>query len=303
MYKVVIDTDIGSDVDDAYALAFALMRPELDVLAITTACGPTVKRARIAQRLLRSVADAMDMADADLPLVAAGDGEPLTPFPAERLARIMDERPNQFPYAEDRWRPVTSGAVRMLEHIVTQHPGDVSIVTIGAMTNVGRLLRDRPHTAPMIKQIASMGGSFEPDRAEYNIACDPVAASIVLESDVPRALFSWEVTRRIVLLEPEMARLREAATPAAHALCELTDLWTPHRGAKPGPVLYDVCPLMWLFRPDLFAMTSQRVSVVTEPGPEFGRTPRRDGDTCLVADAMDAPAATDLLMQTLAPPA
>lgn len=293
MHKIVIDTDIGTDVDDAYAVAFALMRPELDILAITTAFGPTLDRLRILRTLARTVRDSA------LPPMAAGDGAPVTPVGAERRDALLGEVPNQAPFAApDKDTPVY-GAALLMESALRAHPGEVTLVTIGAMTNVARLLRHRPEIKPVIRGIASMGGSFQPDRIEYNIKCDPVAAAEVLSSGVPCALFSWEVTKRVVLEAPHMARLREADTPVTRALVELTELWMPHGGGKPGPVVYDISPLLHLFRPELYTMASHNVSVVTDPGDDIGRTRLSDGDGCLVATDMDAPAARDLLIDTL----
>ena len=260
MQKIIIDTDIGSDIDDALALAFALLRPELDVKAITTVYGRTDLRARLTAKLLRI------MGREDVP-VAPGLRLPLESPDDERRRRLEENVPCQCAFVPDdeELPPFASeDAVAFMKDIIEQNPGEVAIVTIGALSNLGALLRDHAGLCDKIPFVSMMGGNLELNRREHNINCDPDAARIVFESGVPMFLGTWEVTRRVVMLPPQIDILANVETPLCRALSELIQLWMPHRGAKRGPVLYDVSAVLACFDRKYFAAEPKRVCVETK---------------------------------------
>ncbi|WP_233256635.1 nucleoside hydrolase [Opitutus sp. ER46] len=249
--KVIIDTDIGSDIDDAIAIIFALSRPEIDVRAITTSRFEVKQRAAIVSRLLQV------MGRTDVPFAS---GSPRM----VNGATLPDKPVNQYAFAgseADRPPPATADAQELFRRVIEADPGEVWLVLIGPMTNAALLVRDHPDLARRLKGIVVMGG--EPTRAfaETNIRNDPQAAEIVCRSGWLKFVGTYDVTVRLLMPKQDMDRLRESGTAVGRALETLQTLWRVDRGMKPGPVAFDACPLLWLFAPELFHTTNQGLSV------------------------------------------
>jgi purine nucleosidase/pyrimidine-specific ribonucleoside hydrolase len=292
--KVIIDTDIGDDIDDAIAIAYAARRPELDIRAVTTVYGPVKMRAKIVSKLLHV------LGRDDIPF-ASGAGRPLGPIADEHRLSLA---PNQLPFVKetDSLRaPACATAEELLVRAIEAHPNEIWLVTIGAMTNAALLIQKHPRTAAKLKGIVSMGGETRLLLAEYNIQCDPDAAQIVLRSGLMRFLGTLDVTRRIVVREKDMAALRKADTPPCRALIEMTDLWKPHQSSKVRPVVYDMCPLLWLYAPQHFKTQPTGVAVELQGTLTRGMTvPVKEGPPIAVSCDVDRKAVLDELVHTLA---
>ena len=171
--KIIIDTDIGDDADDALAICLALKSEELEVMGITTVFRNTAARAQIAVRLLQL------MGRTDIP-VYAGIGHPLVAeadvetVPIQLLAGM-----EELEYRKDM------DGVEYLRRSLSASQGDITLVTIGPLTNVGVLLCKHPEVKGKIKEIVMMGGAYYMHYNEWNILCDPEAAHIVYSSGVP----------------------------------------------------------------------------------------------------------------------
>jgi len=202
--KVIIDTDPG--VDDALALLFALSSPELKVEAITTVAGNA--------RLELTLANALRMVEianrADIP-VSAGAREPLE----RSLVTATSHGPNglggvEFPVPTIK--PADQPATEMIRTIVSSRPGEVSIISLGPLTNIASLLRNSPAVAKQIKEIVLMGGSLSGGNmtpaAEFNMYVDPEAARIVFGSGIPLTMVGLDVTRKCVLAADHVGALQ-----------------------------------------------------------------------------------------------
>jgi purine nucleosidase len=232
---ILLDTDIGSDIDDAFALALILRSPDLDLLGVTTSSGDTQARARLAAKLLW---------DAGRPAVQVVAGEPGKPLPIE-----------QCRWADGFLSPALSmqSAVEFLHDQIESRPGEVTLVPIGPLTNIGRLLRDYPEEAKKIKRIVLMGGSVmrgyapnSPPEAEYNIAQDPQAAQIVFNSGVPILMVPLDVTAMLALDADAQHRVFTQLTPLTNDLTILYHLW-----GRPTPILFDPMAVAMLLDPTL----------------------------------------------------
>ena len=298
MQRLIIDTDPGQDIDDLLALTFALLRPELEVLAITTVTQPAAGRARLVKRLLRY------MGRTDIP-VAAGMPWPLRPVPESERRWLEDPRNTMnhacFAEPEDaRDDPGTADTVDLIIRTVEAHPGEVILACIAPLTNIACALRRKPEIAGKIKSIAMMGGEVALNRAEHNVAFDYVAAEIVLSAGIPLAMGTWDVTRRFVLSMDDCARFGQSAKPLCQALGQAIALWHPAQNWKPGPVMYDLFPIIWAF--DRSYYTTKPMSVRVETRGEFtrgmtvvsGNTPNAEVTTDIRADAL-----RDLYLQTV----
>lgn len=221
--KMILDTDIGDDVDDAYALALAVSLPEVKLLGVTTVHGETDKRAQLAAKLL-SV-----LGRRDVPVCAG---------------RANDHKIGpQYLWAQGFRSPAIRkmSAVEFMRREIERAPGEIVLVTIGALTNAGDLLRAHPEVAPKIKSIVMMGGAAfvgynnqPPATPEYNIRCDPQAARTVFESGVPIVMAGLDATTMMQLDVERQKRLSAYGSRAGDALASLRLLW-----GNPIPILFD----------------------------------------------------------------
>lgn len=297
MAKILIDTDPGQDIDDLLAILFALRRPELQVLGITTVTTPTAGRARLVKRLLRH------LGRRDIP-VAAGMELPLRSVDAAELARLRDPAiaMNHACFAEPADPaddPDAVDAVELIIRTVEAHPGEVVLACIAPLTNIACALRRRPDIAGRIRAIALMGGETELNRCEHNIAFDPVAADIVFTAGIPLAMGTWSVTRRLVLDAADCARFATSARPECRALSEAIARWHPAQSWKPGPVMYDLFPMVWAFAPHLYAMQEMRVQVELNGQAARGMTLPGRGTPMQVTTGIEAEALKRLYLDTV----
>jgi purine nucleosidase/pyrimidine-specific ribonucleoside hydrolase len=244
MVKLIIDTDPGDDVDDVLALAFALLTPGLDIQAITTITTGADKRAQIVRKLLSIVGRS------DIP-VAPGIELPLRGLTDEELGRMTDNAGyvlNHYSAVkqEDVFMDTESmNAVELIIRTVEQNPGEITIASIGPLTNIALALRYKPTISAKIRSIAIMGGEVNLPRREHNIAWDPEAAEVVFTSGIPLFMGTWNVTRGFTLLPEHCERIRNHDSELCAFLTECIDLWWPFKAHKPGPVMYDIAPMLW----------------------------------------------------------
>lgn len=175
--KVLLDTDIGSDIDDAICLAYLLAQPECELLGITTVTGEAEKRASMASALCR----------------VAGKRVPI--FPGVETPLLIPQQQVHAPQAAvlHRWPHDTDfprgQAVEFLRHTIRAHPGEVVLLTIGPLTNVALLFRVDPEIPSLLKGLVMMCGVFT-DRLpgvgplEWNARGDPHATAIVYQAPV-----------------------------------------------------------------------------------------------------------------------
>jgi len=222
---ILLDTDIGTDIDDAFALALIINSPELELLGVTTVAGDTQARARLAAKLLWEAGGAWRK----VPVYA---GDPGKPQPIE-----------QARWAEGFTSPALhmSGAVDFMKTEINRWPGKVTIIAIGELTNVAALLKSDPSMAKQIKLIALMGGSVargygldSKPEAEWNIKSNPEAAQTVFTSGVPLLMAPLDVTAMLQLDAAGRRRVFTHLTPLTNALTILYHLW-----GNETPTLFD----------------------------------------------------------------
>jgi len=222
---VILDTDIGTDIDDAFALALIINSPELELIGVTTVAGDTQARARLAAKMLWEAGGAWRK----VPVYA---GRPGTAQPID-----------QTRWADGFTSPVLhmSGAVEFMKAEVNRQPGKVTIIAIGELTNVAALLKSDPSMARKIRRIALMGGSiargYGPDskpEAEWNIKSNPEAAQTVFSSGVPLLVAPLDVTAMLQLDAAGRQRVFTHLTPVTNALTILYHLW-----GNETPTLFD----------------------------------------------------------------
>ncbi|HEY2561916.1 MAG TPA: nucleoside hydrolase [Caldimonas sp.] len=221
---VVLDTDIGTDIDDAWALGYLLKSPSLELVGVTISDGDTAARARLACKLLAR------LGRTDVP-VAVGRRTPA--IPADRIDY-------QFAWAEDfrDYVPVATPAVELLADLIRRHPQAITLVAVGPLHNVGDLVRLHPDVVPLVKRVVLMGGSIGANAfsaaavAEWNVKLAIPEAQAVYAAAWPVTIVPLDATSYIRLEDSERETLRKAATPLTTTLETLLRLWTDRPSSR-----------------------------------------------------------------------
>jgi purine nucleosidase len=219
--KVILDTDIGSDIDDAVALAWLLARPDCDLLGITTVTGQAETRAALADVLCR----------------AAGRKVPIFPGAENPLLSEQRQVIAQQAAALEKWPHDAvfprGQAVQFLRETIRANPGEIVLLTIGPLTNVALLFRIDPGIPSLLKGVVSMCGrvsnrvvGYGP--VEWNASLDPHAAAIVYRQRIPfHRTVGLDVTTQLSL------GLEEVRKKFQHALLkpvlDFAEAWFRHR--------------------------------------------------------------------------
>jgi inosine-uridine nucleoside N-ribohydrolase len=279
---LILDTDIGTDIDDAFALALILESPELDLQGVTTVSGDTQARARIAARML------WEAGQRQVPVCA---GEPGKPLPIEQAHWVEGFSSPQLRHEK---------AVDFLCAEVNRQPGQLILLAIGPLTNVGTLLKQHPEAARKIKRLAMMGGSIargyepgSPPTAEYNIAQDPAAAQIVFTSGIPILMVPLDATAMLQLDAANRHRVFAHLSPLTDALTILYHLWN-----QPTPTLFDPMAVAILFHPTLCETKELAIEV---DGKGFTRVAEGKTTNSTVALSTDPARFFQLYLSRVAP--
>ena len=236
--KVLIDTDIGEDIDDILAIAFALISPEFEVLGITTTDGDTHARGRIARKL------ALLCGCPNIP-VAAGSMRSMPQADPESVGRGSVTQWDLAPDETGLPCPSDVRAAELIAQVARAHPGEVSLLTIGSMANAGQAVVRYPKAAGELKQVVTNGGVFGPGTETsigWNLRYDPVAASIVARGPVPWVLLPENATATACLSPEDEERIRGSGHALGDLLSVAIDLWRQNKkdaGGRP-PHLSDM---------------------------------------------------------------
>jgi len=272
--KVLLDTDIGDDIDDAFALALLLRSPELELVGITTAWGDTALRARLANRLLK------EAGASGIPVVAGVPGTQAGAF-------------TQADWAREGEPAGQTDAVGFLLAQARGFPGEVTLVAIGPLSNVGRAVERDPEGFRKFKRVVLMGGSirrrygdlgYSPDRGpepEYNIKCDVAAAQKLFASGVPVFMMPLDSTQ-LLLDETKRTLLFSRGSPLSNALAALYFQWA-RSTRTPTPTLFDAMAVAYAIDPGLCPAEPMRIAVDQEgyTRPQAGAS---NASVCLDSD-------------------
>ncbi len=252
---VILDTDIGDDIDDAFALALVLRCPELQLLGVETAFGDTELRARLVDRYLAAVGRS------DVP-VLAGVSTANTNFTQAAYARQSPPRKH-------------AAAVSFLLAQARAHPGQITLIAIGPLFNIQAAIARDPVTFKKLKRVVIMGGSVyrgydnhngistnAPPSPEWNILCDPAGARALFASGVPVFVMPLDSTQ-IHLQLPMLGTILSHGSPLTDQLTLLYHQWT---GATEwhSPTLFDPVAVTFTIRPDLCPVKPMRLEVSDE---------------------------------------
>jgi purine nucleosidase len=258
---VLVDTDIGSDLDDALALSYLLARPDCEIAGITTVTGEPDVRAQLATVLCRHVGRVVPVVPGAASPLVGTQLQPEAPQARRVLARWA---------AGDVLREV--GAAEFIGRTVRSAPGRVEFLAIGPLTNLAEAFQLDPGLPSLLRGMTVMGGSFglQPGRpaVEWNMRLDPVAAEAVLAAGVRSVrLIGLDVTHRVALTAAELETLCSTAPTLAPLPDFASDFFSRYREVY----LHDPLAAASIFEPHLFRFEGGHVTVQSG-GDDAGRT-------------------------------
>jgi inosine-uridine nucleoside N-ribohydrolase len=258
--KVILDTDIGDDIDDAFAVALALRSPELQILGITTTFGDTETRAKLLDRFLAEVGRP------DIPVAAGVPSTPKSNFTQRRYAES-----GRFA------KPSHPDAVAFLLDQIRRNPGQITLIAIGPLMNIGAAIDQDPAAFRKLKRIILMGGSIHrgygdlgfgpphPPEPEWNIINDIPSAQKLFAAGVPLFVMPLDATQ-LKLDEVKRAFLFSQGTPITDQLTLLYHQW-----GQETPTLFDPMTIAFLVNPALCPVQPMHIHVdekgFTRPDP------------------------------------
>ena len=233
--KVIIDTDIGSDIDDTLCLAYLLKQPLCEILGVTTCSSEPQKRAEIVDSIGRYIGRELPIyVGRDMPII--GKQKQVAVHQYSVLDRL--EHRNEFPQ---------NTAIEYMKQMIEEYPYEIVLVAIGPFTNLGALFTAYPHLANLVKEIVCMGGSFFEEgqaftQQEWNIFNDAYAAEILFQSGVKITVAGLDVTLRTKT--SAQAFLMEQHSK----VMEVVALYTENFTKRTDDMYYhDVIPAVYLF--------------------------------------------------------
>jgi purine nucleosidase len=248
--KIILDTDIGGDIDDAFALALVLSSPDIELLGVTTAWGDTQTRARLVDRLL------CETGMQSIPVLAGVSMPSTVPINQARWAEAFPKPAK--PYAS---------AIDFILEQIRRYPKQITLVAIAPFSNLGTLIGRDPRTFRQLKRIVMMGGSiyrgyndlgYAPNHGpdpEYNIAADIPSSRRVFAAGVPLFVMPLDSTQ-LKLDEVKRQIIFEHSTPLSDALTLLYHQW-----GQQTPTLYDPVAVAFAIAPEICPTQPMRIEI------------------------------------------
>lgn len=296
----VLDTDIGSDVDDILALALMANAAEINLIGVTTVYGDTGVRARMA----RYVCEQLNRPEV---VIAAGEKETLTNRPVWWAGHEGRGIPNLDQVTIDEKR---DGVAYLLD-LGREHRGQLDIYAIGPLTNIAKAIESDSEFASSIHHLYIMGGAFWMEKAEHNIKCDPEAADVVFRSSIPMTVSGLDVTTRVWLREDEVNAIESTMGELGTVLATQIREWWAFKAASlesssqaaakevAANNPHDPLAVLAAIRPDLFQFQECDVEVGLN-GEDVGRTWLRNcgtGRSRIASDVDSADAEREMVQR------
>ncbi len=291
-HKVIYDTDPG--VDDAMALVFEALHPDIELIGVTSVFGnatidtTTRNACYLAGRFAPGVP------------VARGASAPLEIEPPLPLAAIHgdDGLGNAGSSADGAVSPDARAASRFIIDSVLAHPAQVTIVAVGPLTNLALALAEDPSIASLVKQVIVMGGAFGvggvngnvTPAAEANMFGDPHAADLVFGAAWPVTIVGLDVTHRVIMTTAYLASIRDRGGDPGRFIWDISRHYEAfHRDTEnlAGIYVHDASAVAYLLAPELFTIRKGPVRVLTE-GIAAGQTIQKPEGMPCAAPAWDS---------------
>ena len=254
MHKIILDTDIGTDVDDALALAVLLGSKEVDLIGITTVYGDVRLRSQIAMKLC-------SMADREIPTFMGNDKT----ISGREVWMSGSEGKNVE--SLDSFIPQDTSAVDFLIEAVTDQPQSIDVIAIGPLTNIARAIKGSSDFQDKVKRVWIMGGDFTQSKVEHNFKCDIDAARIVLESSVPITILDLPSSQKTIIGIQEIEQIRNAPVFGTLLYSEIMS-WIEPRN-QDWTIPHDPIAALSLLAPEFFETSAAGKVRVDSDGLSF----------------------------------
>jgi inosine-uridine nucleoside N-ribohydrolase len=273
--RIIIDTDIGDDVDDAFALALAVKSPELQILGVMTTFGDTETRAKLTDRFLAEVGRP------EIPVLAGKAGVAKNPMSQRRYA-------DGGRFAKSSHRD----AVEFLLGQIQKYPGEITLIAIGPLMNLGAAIDKDAATFRKLRRVVLMGGSIRrgygdlgytrpvPPMPEWNILNDVTSAQKLFTSGVPLFVMPLDSTQ-LKMDEVKRAFLFSQGTAVTDQLTILYQLW-----GQETPTLFDPMTVAFVLKPELCPVQGMHIRV-DEKGYTREEPGAANAEVCLDSNAED----------------
>jgi len=244
-FPVLFDTDIGDDIDDAACLAYLLSQPRCELLGVTTEFGSNVERARLVS------AFCMAAGRDDVPIHAGQPfsmkGKPFKMHPSQ--AKVLSNWPHRKDFEEGT-------AVDFLYETIMSRPGEITLLAVGPLTNIGRLFKEHPDVAGNLARVVLMNGHFTAPVGEWNAIGDKAATRAVYEAPVPSLVsVGLNVTLKCRISAAE-ARERFRGGGVPDLVAEMAEVWFDR---APFIIFHDPLAAVSIFEPDVLAYKDVKV--------------------------------------------
>jgi purine nucleosidase len=215
MIPLLLDTDIGSDIDDAVALSYLLKQPQCELLGITAVTGDVAKRCACAEVICKAAGrEDVPIHAGTSKVLLTGPGQPNVPH-YDAIAHL--------PHTKN-WSPNT--AVDFLRQTIRSRPGEITLLTIGPFTNIALLFAIDPEIPRLLKRVVSMAGVFyskEP-KAEWNCLVDPIATAMAYSANVAdHTTYGLDVTLQCTMPAHEVRK--RFNTPPLDIVLLMAETW------------------------------------------------------------------------------
>lgn len=261
MEKILLDTDIGTDIDDAVCLAYLLSNPDCELMGITTVSGESDKRAMLASALCRA-------AKKDIPIYP-GVEKPILgqqKQPQAQQARMLGNWSHEEKFEKGR-------AVEFLRRTIRKYPGEITLLTIGPLTNIGLLFSVDPEIPYLLKQIVMMCGVFT-DRIsgigplECNAVCDPYSTYIVYNAPVKiHRSIGLDVTCQVTMSKEDV--VKNFTAEILKPVIDFSKVWFEKAG---GLTFHDPLAAVSIFEPDVCTFERGNINISLKGDSSDGRT-------------------------------
>ena len=260
--RVVLDTDPG--IDDSLAILLALASPEIDLAAV----GVTGGNCSLADGVRNALNVLAVAGRSDMP-VCAGVGLPLIRPPFTAPETHGDSGLGYARLPPSPASPANEHAVDLIIREIMARPGEVTLVAVAPLTNVALAIRKEPRIVQAVREVIIMGAALRADGnttslAEFNFFVDPHAAHIVLESGMPITLLPWDITKDVLLTQPDIDRLLKIPSPVSRLIADATRFYIEFHELTfgySGCSINDPVAIALAFMPDLARTESMHVSV------------------------------------------
>ena len=269
---LLLDTDVGSDIDDALCLSYLLAERRSHLLGVSTVSGGAPQRAMLADALCKAAGryDVPVWAGTEAPLL----GEQQQPDVPQESALNNWEHESDFEPNEAVWK---------MRETIREYPGNPVLLTVGPLTNVGLLFSLDPEIPRMLDRLVVMGGRFFMEGSpEWNIRCDPYAASIALSAPVRKIqIYALDVTTQCVMNADE-CRERFTGGPL-DMVAEMAEVWF---GERDKVTFHDPLAACAVFEPEMCNYRNGKIHVGVDSGSTVLKSV--EGGAGQVAESVDS---------------